>query len=433
MLLNKKLLFKLFLILLCVAANIESNAQFWKKDPPPKKVMPVRKPAPKPEPKAEKKKEEKRVREMKYPESVKKERYQIDVLIPLYLDELVKEHKVTSKGKLPEKAQAGIAFFEGIKLAVDTLKNMGYQTDIVIHDITSKGNTVAQLIAKDSLIKTDLIIGFVSSQQVDELAAYAEKKKVNFVSAFSPSDANVKANPYFILTNPTLQNNCEAITKSIAKKPKEEKLFLFYRTTNNLDSAAYEFVRDDSVLDNAILVRCNTMPDSATLSRLIDTTKTNRILMPIMDNNYSEMLIEKLAHFRNAAFEIYGMPTWKNITSTKKMTNWGNKISIFLTQPYHFDFTDEAAVNLANKYKAAYGGKPSELSFRGYELTCWMTDLLNKYGAIFNEKMEDNSLSIFTKYDIKPKWDKENNLYYLENKHLYVYKYQAGLITVEKP
>ena len=67
----------------------------------------------------------KKKREIEYPQSIAKERYRIDVLLPLYLDELVKEDKPTFKGKVPEKAQPGINFYEGVNLAVDTLTNMG--------------------------------------------------------------------------------------------------------------------------------------------------------------------------------------------------------------------------------------------------------------------------------------------------------------------
>jgi hypothetical protein len=61
-----------------------------------------------------------------------------------------------------------------------------------------------------------------------------------------------------------------------------------------------------------------------------------------------------------------------------------------------------------------------------------MTDLLQKYGPVFNEKMEDNGMAIFTRFDLKPKIDKEQQLQYIENKHLYLYHYQAGTVLVQQ-
>ena len=114
------------------------------------------------------------------------------------------------------------------------------------------------------------------------------------------------------------------------------------------------------------------------------------------------------------------------------MIELGERISINITQPYYFDQTVSSGVAIANKYRAEFGGKPTELSYRGFELVYWMTDLLNKYGAIFNEKMEDNGMAIFTKFDLKQRWDNEHNFYYIENKHLYLYHYQAGTVQVDQ-
>lgn len=368
---------------------------------------------------------------IEYGKSTKRDRYRIDVLIPLYLDETVIDGKLAIQGKMPEKVQSGLSFYQGIKLAIDTLNLMGYKTDILVHDINSKGALIEDLISKDSLKNSDLIIGFVSAQQVDEVAKYAAEKKVNFVSAFSPSDGNIKDNPYFILMNPTLENNCEAIIQAVDKKRGNEKILIFKRETISVDSLAFHFIVDKKELSNTIEVDCHKAPDSLQLSTLLDSNNRNIVVMPIMDALYAEKIIQSVHRFfPKTQIEFYGMPTWKSITSNKKMIDLGESISINITQPYYFDPTAPFAQIISEKYKSTFGGKPNDLTYRGFELVYWMTDLVNKYGAIFNEKTDDNALAIFTHYDLKPKWDEDNNFYYIENKHLYLYHYQAGTILV---
>lgn len=431
--LKRRLYIQILLVLLCIAIGNSASAQFWKGGGRrTKKVNTLNKYPIKPKsldkPKAEK---PKRKKQIDYPASIKKERYRIDVMIPLFLDELVKEDKVLVKGKIPEKAQPGINFYEGIKLAVDTLTYMGYKTDVYVHDIGSKSAELNQLIKSDSLKNTDLIIGFVSAPQVALLAQYAATKKVNFISALSPSDANIKENPYFILMNPTLQNNCEAIVEAVNKKRSKEAVILLKRTSASMDSAAYHFIADNEEIKNLTEVDCAQMPDSAALAPLFDSTTKNILLMPIMEAGYAEKLVQSIhKYFPEYRFEIYGMPTWKNIVTNKKMIEFGQSISINITQPYYFDPTLSMGQVIADKYKTAFGGKPNDLTYRGFEIIYWMTDLLNKYGAIFNEKTEDNSMAIFTRFDLKPKWDKDHNFYYTENKHLYLYHYQAGTVSV---
>lgn len=431
MILSRKFYLRLIVLLLCVASGNDATAQFWKKEKPRRKVYNKYPPKPVAEVKKEEKKKKKR--DIDYPASTKKERYRIDVMIPLYLDELVKGGKPTPRSKWPDKAESGINFYEGIKLAIDTLATMGYTTDIYVHDISSTESGVENMIKSDSLANTDLIIGFVSAQHVDDLAKYAKSKHVNFISAFSPSDANVRDNPYFILMNPTLQTNCEEISKAAVKKRNKESLVLYKRMNNVTDSAAYSYIIEDSKVKNLSEIDCDKLPDSATLAAAFDSMITNIVIIPVIDVAYAEKLINQLdKYFPNYRFNIFGMPSWKNIVSTKKMIDFGDHIAINITQPYYFDQTVSFGMEIANKYRANFGGKPSELTFRGFELVYWMTDLLNKYGAVFNEKTSDNGMAIFTKFEFKPQWDTENNLFYIENKHLYLYHYQAGTVLVDQ-
>lgn len=428
MFLNKTIHIKVLLLLLCLALGNGASAQFWKRGGGKrKKAAALNIDSVASEPVANSKKK----RAVEYPQSIAKERYRIDVLLPLYLDELVKEDKPTFKSKVPEKAQAGISFYEGLSIAVDSLTQMGYKTDVFVHDLTAKGATIEELLQKDSLEHTDLIIGYVSAPQVPLLARFAAAKKINFISAFSPSDANIKDNPYFVLMNPTLQNNCEAIVQSLLKKKGQESVFVFKRESLSVDSLAYHFLVEEKELIHTIEVDCNKLPDSTKLSLLLDSMNTNLLLMPILDANYCEKIIQKLHRcFPKYHFEIYGMPSWKGMCSSKKMTELGENVAITITQPYNFDANSALAQSIAEKQRIKFGGKANDITYRGFELVFWMTDLLNKYGAVFNEKTEDKSMALFTKYDLKPKWDKDNNFYYTENKHLYLYRYHLGKVSV---
>jgi hypothetical protein len=376
---------------------------------------------PKPEKKRKKKKQE-------LPDSKKRDRYRIDVLIPLYLDELVKDNKV-QKDRIPEKALAGVLFYEGIRLAVDTLTTMGYNTDIVIHDIA--GGSKA-LLNEDSLGKSDLLLGFVPTAEVAEVAEFAQKRSINFVSAYSPSDAGISRNPFFFLINPTLEHHCATLAAAINKKRNRDVLIVYKRSSQNLDSTACAHLLESEQLKNFTEVNASLPPDSATLDAAIDTAAVNTIVMPIMDPAYAASLLTDLhRYFPETRFEIYGMPTWKSIVSDKRIVGMGAHMAINMTQPYYFDPTVSAGLSIDEACKEKYGTKAGELTYRGFELCYWMVDLLNKYGTIFNEKTADNGMALFTKFDLKPKWDSDNNFYYYENTHLYLYRYVAGSQLVE--
>ncbi|PZF74773.1 ABC transporter substrate-binding protein [Taibaiella soli] len=427
---NKKKYFLFTILILILACAPKAQAQFWKnwfkKEQPKKK--PVKKAPPKAAPTAAKPVKK---NQADYPPSKIKARYRIDVLAPLYLDELVKNNKPTFKGKLPDKAAVGVNFYEGLQLAADTLDKNFYKIDVFVHDITAIGETPQQLISSKKLDSTDLIIGCVPTNDVSVLAAFALKHQINFISALSPSDAGVKENPYFTLLQPSLQTNCEWIRKAAFKKHSGKKFFVYNRSSVSVDETAYKYIVDDEE-KKFQKINVSTLPTKAALAAQFDSTELNVIVMPILDNAYAETLLTQLyQYFPRYNFEVFGMPTWRSLNSLKKADAYPN-VAVYYTTPYYFDYSTQSGQAVANRYQHDFGGRPNEYVYRGYEIFNWYAYLLMKYGTIFNTHMGDNNAAPFTRYDIKLQWDSEKNLLYNENQHLYMYRYQSGSYMIEQ-
>lgn len=375
----------------------------------------------------------KRKQEILYPTSNIKATYHINVLIPLYLDELVKGESVTFKDKVPEKAVQGIAFYEGLKLAADSLKKAGYSLDIYINDVGSFSESPEMLINSRKFDSTDLIIGAVQQHDIPELAAYARRKRINFVSALSPNDGYVKNNQYFTMLQPTLKSHCEYIIDDLSKKYTGQKVALLYRNNDPNDENAGRYMANDSYSEvefNKLL--CNTLPNKETLLSIFDTSKPNIIVAAILDPSSADTLLKSLArYFPRTHFEVYGMPTWNSISNLKKANAYSN-VTVNVTYPFNFELKDDnLAERIDRAYRKEYGTKMSEMAFRGYEVLCWYAYLLKQYGTIFNGNYKDNSGAPFTKFEVKPRWDGNGSLLFNENRNIYLSTYQAGAYKTE--
>lgn len=415
----------LFLACFTLFAYQDADAQFWKKknDPPPR-----RKPVPVKPKETVKPPVKKKTREIEYPRTVVKDRYRIDVLLPLYLDELVKDNKPVSKEYIPEKSQSALNFYEGVKLAADTLTKMGYNIDLYIHDISQKELSPDMLIKGDELAESDLVIGALQSYQIKPLANYAAKRKINLVSVLSPADAGVMNNPFFTITQPTLVTHIKKLRSEVLKKYPDQKIHLFYRTNPSVDSAAYKYTFEDAEKSFSKLL-INNMPTYAQLSRLFDSSETNVIMMPIVDYTYAQHVLEQLySLFPDYRFEVIGLPSWKSMSSLRKAEAFPNTGVSFST-PFNFDMNSLPVAAVAKAYKSSYAGKINEMALRGYESLLWYAYLLKRYGTVFNEKIKDNSNS-FTRYQISPQWTENNDLMYHENIRYYIFHYRGGSYSV---
>ena len=125
------------------------------------------------------------------------------------------------------------------------------------------------------------------------------------------------------------------------------------------------------------------------------------------------------------------MPSWKGLDLLVKEGSLPN-VGINITAPFYFDPTASAGKGFSEVFNRIYGGKPTELAYRGYETLYWYAYLLNRYGTIFNDHYGDNGAAPFTRFDLRLQKDKNGEPEYYENNHVYQYRYQAGSFRVEQ-
>ena len=412
----------------------DANAQFWKNMFGKKEKPVVKRPV---RPKGASTKIPATPPKKKLPEplrlasSVQKPRYRLDVLAPLYLNELVANGKPVYKSHLPDKVLPGLSFYQGIKLAADTLNAFGYYLDVYVHDIGDPAQSVEALLKGTALDSADLIIGAVQAAQVAPLAAFARKRTINFVSALSPSDGGVKGNLYLSLLQPSLQRHCDAIREALSRKSKLSNMLVYRRSTVAADEACFKSITHDSTF-SYVKVMMNTAMPTANLRNFLDSNKENVVVIPVLDATYAASLLDQLnKSFPGYRIEVFGMPSWKGIATLHKEGALAN-IGVTIGTPFYFDASASAGREFSEAFSATYGGKPAEMAFRGYETLFWYAYLLKRYGTIFNDHYGDTGAAPFTRFELKQAADKEGNTAYYENKHVYLYRYQSGSFSVQQ-
>jgi hypothetical protein len=232
------------------------------------------------------------------------------------------------------------------------------------------------------------------------------------------------------MQHPSLASNCEWIIGALTKKYPNVKPLVLYRKNVVVDSNALAYLNIANISTN--MLSCATIPSREVLRSFLDSSKLNVLVVPILDVTYAENLLLKLnEYFPKYTFEVYGMPTWKNMSSLKKPDAIPN-IGVNLTMPFYFDQSLPNVAAVVSSYKKEAGTIPSDMVFRGYETLSWYSYMLHKYGTVFNTHIADNTSSPFTHYDIKTKFDKKDDFLYLENKHLFLIRYQSCSYIIEQ-
>jgi hypothetical protein len=175
---------------------------------------------------------------------------------------------------------------------------------------------------------------------------------------------------------------------------------------------------------------CDVMPSKSQWRALLDTNEVNYLVLSVLEQSNAEQILKSVAgYFPNTRFEVFGMPTWKGADILDGHDILPN-VGITFTAPFHFDLTTPAASSLAKRYSSTFAGQPAEQVFRGYEVLRWSVYLLEKYGTVFNPKMQDSGAAEFTNFDVKLRKTTSGEILYAENQHLYVLHYLNGSYTL---
>ena len=361
--------------------------------------------------------------DIEYAPTQKRDRYRVELLAPLYLDELVRNGYAAKD--IPAKAQDGINFYKGVQIAADSLKKAGFNIDIYVRDIASIMESCDMLVRKNALDTSDLLIGVVSAKDVPVLANYAKAKHINFISATSAADGSMRDNPYFTMMQPSLKSQCEWIASVIEEK--HAKALLLHRTYIQADDQAYHALTDDTTYRRMFLpVLCNNLPKKQDLATLVDSTHTNIVVVPVMDNVYADSLLKGLRRdFPKAKFEVYGMNSWSTMPAVAKPGSYTN-ISVNVPVPFMYDAANPTVQYIDRIFRKEYGGKPQDMVYRGYETLFWYANLLKRHGTVFNKHLNEDELAPMTKFQVRPQWDKTGNVLYMENKKVSIRRYDAN-------
>ncbi|HEV7781816.1 MAG TPA: amino acid ABC transporter substrate-binding protein, partial [Chitinophagaceae bacterium] len=270
------------------------------------------------------------------------------------------------------------------------------------------------------------------SKEVKLFAEAGLKKNIPVINVNLPNDASAAANPFYVVLNPTLRTQCEGIYRHIQKYYSLDNIVVF-RKKGDLEDRIKMYFDDFGKSTIAIPVKMKyvELPDSFTVNQLkahLDTTEQTLCIAGSLDENFGKRMVQQLALLKKQKYmaTAMGMPTWDNISFTKPEFKG---IDIVYSTPFYSTKTDKISLSITNYFNKIMFARPSDMVFRGYEVTWKYAKLLLQYGNDLSSNLSSKLNKVFTDYDIQPVLNKQSmSLDYFENKKLYFLKWQDGII-----
>lgn len=181
----------------------------------------------------------------------------------------------------------------------------------------------------------------------------------------------------------------------------------------------------------ALKIKYVDLVDSFTVNQLkaqLDSNRSTVAISGTLDANFGKRLAQQLASIsRSYPLTLMGMPTWDGMRDFSRPEF--NGLEIIYANPFYNPKSDKISQDITAYFNNTMYARPSDMVFRGYEVTWKFAKLLIRYKNDLASNLGDKDNKVFTDFDIQPVLDRTNmTLQYFENKKLYFLRWQDGLI-----
>jgi hypothetical protein len=361
-------------------------------------------------------------------------RHSVAVFLPLYLDSAFDGGGNYRYDKnFPKFINPGLEFYEGVELALDTLRKEGMRLDVHIYDTRSATRPLQQVLGSPEFDSVELVIGaVVNTTEVQQLAAAALKQHVPFINVNFPNDGGVTGNPDLVILNSTLRAHCEAIYRFVQRNYPTKPLLLF-RKKGVQEDRLKGYFNDLDHATAAVPLKINYVTlddnfDAAALETYMDSSVQTICIAGSLEDPFGNRLAGVLAAMKSYPTVLIGMPTWDNMDFTKP--ELAGK-EIIYTTPFYINPADTLVKGITQYYRGRFFSRPSDMVFRGYESVYRFGHLLCLHGKDLTGSIGEKRFKVFNDFNIEPVFLNRQSMVldYLENKKLYFIHRMDGNVT----
>lgn len=338
---------------------------------------------------------------------------------PVFVDTLVEKMPV----QISARSEQFISFYEGVLLAMDSLKNQGYKVNLKVFDTERSAEKMYTMVDEIDRFHPDLIIGPVYGSVYKALMDDLTNKNIPVIYPLSSRSEEFGVYPDFIQVNPSMKALTVAMSDWLREEAEEANLVCLNLTGNEVSHSDLEDIR----LFKEYMHRIGSMNfydwntsavplDGLRLQLLPD--RENIIILPTTkEAEVSKILPVLSALTEGYRITVVGFPEWQTFTSVDHETYFKLNTKIF-TYSY-VDNTTEPAKRFALKYRKYFYTEPNNLAYKAFDMSLYFIELAAKYRDRTLDALEfyprNGDFSRFYFQKMEGQAGKENQGFYIVN------------------
>lgn len=216
-------------------------------------------------------------------------RFQIALMIPLYLDEIdslmfldtleLLDHKFDKPFKF-------IEFYEGALLAAKEMDSLGFQFDLHIYDIPRDASQASEVLKNSELKEMDLIISLLYSQSFQQVSGFSKQYNIPLVNVLSKRRKIIYDNPNVFKIEPNAKNLYQQAIDYVLAEYRNDNIIIIRSNPYQL-SSEYQMLEEGLKKEIPYLV---SIPNSKILGRISNLEMD----YPDVEMDFQELMTQEL-------------------------------------------------------------------------------------------------------------------------------------------
>ncbi|MDH6535291.1 LysM peptidoglycan-binding domain-containing protein [Parabacteroides sp. 52] len=293
-----------------------------------------------------------------------------------------------------------VEYYEGMLMAVDSLRNAGKSFELFVFDTGDGMEKVDQILKKEELLQANLIIGAVQNEQIKPVADFAQKHRIKYIIPFTSQNDDVLSNasvfqvntPHSYLYSNAAQAGCNLFQKDNIvlvhiKDNKEKKDFI---------QALQTEMEQRNISYKELTYNAETF--ASDIKERLDPEKRN-IVIPSSSSlealNYIRPHIRTLAEFSPEGetpyrINLFGYPDWQ--TYTAECLDDFYALNTYIYSNFYTDHLSAEVQDFYRKYKNWYSKNLintfPKYGILGFDTAMFFFEALSKYGSNFENNLD---------------------------------------------
>lgn len=323
-----------------------------------------------------------------------KEKYNVCLMLPLFLDEndtLEVNAKPHDPPEIYPMSVFSLEFMHGVELALEELRQKGLSINFHVYDTKADEMVVRQLLSDPKMKDMNLFIGPFNHRNVDLVADFAIRQGVHVVCAVDQSNKVLLSNPNVSKVESSNTTQVEKLAAFVAERHHKDNVIM-------IDS---QEMRDDPLertfqehYRRAVRRYPSRRSDAAQTS-IIENYTVNE-LMEKMDKNSINVLVMPSANKsavsdfmtrvhglqkKGYIIDVFGIQKWLSFDNIE--VDYKHDVNLHVTSGHHINYESEAMRDFLQAYRTEFFTDPGRYAMMGYDIGSYYLGGLHQFGIDF--------------------------------------------------